>query len=192
MQLSITLLALFAAAVSSTAVPRASSKCHTPGSKYKGYMATFPGVDPSKWVAVGLNKSKQVTYGAGDPLFKVEFQECPKVPGDAPDVKWYKGRIIVSGTSNCVTVSNPNGSQPYFLEIKKCGDDTIPPASQQWEWGNDFGDVVFWRGKSKEDEIGYTIDDQSNPVTESGTHRIELGCDQSCASFGIVPKSKLN
>ncbi|KIO19569.1 hypothetical protein M407DRAFT_146893 [Tulasnella calospora MUT 4182] len=188
MQLSVSLLALFAAAVSSVAVPRASSKCHT---VHTGYMATFPGENPTKYVAVGLNKKKQVTYGAGDPLFKVEFQTCPKLPEQAPDIDWYKGRIIVSGSNNCVTVTNPNGSEPFFLEVKKCGDNVIPPASQQWEWGNDFGDVVFWRGKSKEDEIGYTIDDKSNPVTESGTHRIELGCSNSCSSFAIKPKSQL-
>ncbi|KAG8956177.1 hypothetical protein FRC04_004253 [Tulasnella sp. 424] len=212
MKLTVALLAFFAATASSATVPRASSKCHSIGSHYKGYLATFPGENPTKWVAVGLNKKDQVTYGASDPL----FEECPKLPEDAPDVKWFKGRIIVSGSNNCVTVTNPNDPEggPFFLAVKKCGDDVIPPASQQWEWGNDFGDVVFWvrsmpeatvivqlpgekklmhpRGKSEGDEIGYTIDDNSNPVTESGTHRIELGCANSCSSFGIKPKSQLN
>ncbi|KAG8958027.1 hypothetical protein FRC00_003134 [Tulasnella sp. 408] len=189
MQLSDSLLAFFAAAVTSAAVSRASSKCHT---VHIGYLATFPGDNPSKWIAVGLNKKNQVTYGAGDPLFKVEFQACPKLPEQKPSIDDYKGRIIVSGSSNCVTVSNPTGSAPFFLEVKNCGDDVTPPTSQRWEWGNDFGAVVFWRGNSGEDEIGYTIDDKSNPITESGSHRIELGCDQSCSSFGIKPKSKLN
>ncbi|KAG9043564.1 hypothetical protein FS837_009387 [Tulasnella sp. UAMH 9824] len=189
MQLSVSLLALFAAAVSSASVPRASSKCHT---VHTGYLAIFTEDDPSKWIAVGLNKKKQVTYGAGDPLFKVEYQACPKLPEQKPSIDDYEGRIIVSGSSNCLTVSNPSGSAPFFLEVKKCGDNVIPPISQRWEWGNDFGAVVYWRGTSGEEEIGYTIDGQDNPVTESGTHRIELGCDQSCASFGIKPKSKLN
>ncbi|KIO20344.1 hypothetical protein M407DRAFT_245845, partial [Tulasnella calospora MUT 4182] len=188
MQLSISLLALFAAAVSSATVPRASSKCYT---VHKGYLATFPGENPTKWIAVGLNKKNQVTYGAGDPLFKVEYQSCPKLPEQAPKIDMYEGRIIVSGTKNCVTVTNPTGSEPHFLEVSKCGDDTIPPASQQWEWGNDFGAVVFWRGPSKEEEIGYLIDNQDNPVTESGTHRLEVGCANSCSSFGIKSKSQL-
>ncbi|KAG8906411.1 hypothetical protein FRC01_008026 [Tulasnella sp. 417] len=141
MQLSVSLLALFVAVVSSAAVPRASSKCYT---VHKGYLATFPGDNPSKWIAVGLNKKKQVTYGAGDPRFKVEFQSCPKLPDQKASIDMYEGRIIVSGTNNCLTVTNPNGSEPFFLTIKKCGSNVIPPASQQWEWGNDFGAVVYW------------------------------------------------
>lgn len=30
--------------------------------------------NPEKWIAFGLNKKNQVTYGGGDPLFKVEYQ----------------------------------------------------------------------------------------------------------------------
>ncbi|KAG9004789.1 hypothetical protein FRB90_010719 [Tulasnella sp. 427] len=144
----------------------------------------------TKWVRVGLNKKKQVTYRAGDPPFQVEFQSCPKLIGQDPRIDDYYGRIIVSGSHNCVTVTNPNDPEggPFFLGVEKCGSDTNPSASQQWEWGDDFGPVVFWRGKSKLEEIGYTIDDHSNPVVESGTRRIELGCAQSCASFGIRPK----
>ncbi|KAG8956179.1 hypothetical protein FRC04_004255 [Tulasnella sp. 424] len=220
MQLSVALLALFAAAASSAAVPRASDKCHT---VHDGYLAAFLGDNPEKWIAFGLNKKNQVTYGGGDPLFKVEFQSCPKLPGQKGSIDDWKGRIVVSGSSNCITVTNPNGPEggPFFLAVSKCGDNVNPPASQQWEWGNDFGAVVMWvrakpeatvivqslgqkklshpvllfliqTGASKEDEIGYTIDAKSNPVTESGTHRIELGCANSCASFGIKPKSQLS
>ncbi|KAG9004788.1 hypothetical protein FRB90_010718 [Tulasnella sp. 427] len=193
MQISVALLALFAAAASSTAVPRASDKCYTVPS-HKGYLSTYPGEHPKKWVAVGLNKKNQVTYGAGDPHFLVEFQACPKVPGGQyPKLNDYNGRIIVSGTNKCLTVTNPNGAEggPFFLVVEKCGSDVNVPASQAWEFGNDFGAVVFWKGKSEMDEVGYTDDNKLNPVTEKGTHRIDLGCAKTCSSFGIKTKKDL-
>lgn len=57
-----------------------------------------------------------------------------------------QGRIIKSGTTDCLTVSNPTAPSggPFFLELAACQSDTNPPASQQWEYGNDFGAVVFW------------------------------------------------
>ncbi|KAG8956176.1 hypothetical protein FRC04_004252 [Tulasnella sp. 424] len=189
-----------ATGASAAVVPRASNKCYT---VHKGYLATYPGEHPTKFVPVGLNSKKQVTYGGGDSWLQVEFQTCPKLPEQAPNLDMYKGRIIVSGVSsnangtatatNCVTVSNPTAPAkgPFFLEVKKCASDTNPPASQRWEYGNDFGDVVFWTGTSKNDEVGYTDDNESNPVTENGTRRIELGCAVSCSSFSIKTKDQL-
>lgn len=68
--------------------------------------------NPTKWIAFGLNKKNQVTYGGGDPLFKVEFQvrpssvmdrsgltltlissaqSCPKLPEQKASIDDYKG-----------------------------------------------------------------------------------------------------
>ncbi|KAG8898479.1 hypothetical protein FRC01_010896 [Tulasnella sp. 417] len=197
MKFSVSALAFFAAVGSSAVVPRAanststSSACH---SVHTGYLTVFPGDQPSQHIAVGLNTQNQVTYRVeADQKFLVEFQACPNLPDQAPNIDMYNGRIIKSGTTDCLTVSNPSAPEdgPFFLELAACQSDTEPPASQQWEYGNDFGAVVFWKGASEKDEVGWTDDDQSNPVVEQGTNRIELGCANSCSSFNITPEDQL-
>ncbi|KAG8917939.1 hypothetical protein FRC01_002120 [Tulasnella sp. 417] len=193
----------------SAVIPRNHDKCYT---VHEGYLTTQPGEHPTKFVPVGLSSKKQVTYGAGDPWLKVEFQTCPKLPEQAPSLDIYKGRIIVSGSShtngtittpNCVTVSSPTAPNngPFFLGVKRYASETNPPPSQRWEYGKDFGDVVYWvsppsrgwvlTGASKGDEVGYTIDSQLNPVVEKGTRRIKLGCTVSCSTFAIKAKNEL-
>lgn len=198
MKFSVSTLAFFAAAASSAAVlPRADNATSTSSackSVHTGYLTVFPGEQPSKNIPVGINGQNQVTYGVeADQKFLVEFQTCPKLPDQAGNLDMYNGRIIKSGTTDCLTVSNPTAPSggPFFLELAACQSDTNPPASQQWEYGNDFGAVVFWKGATENDEVGWTDDSQSNPVIEQGTSRIELGCANSCSSFNITPEDQL-
>ncbi|KAG8982770.1 hypothetical protein FRB90_006563 [Tulasnella sp. 427] len=190
-------VALFATAAYGAVIPRADNATSTSTACYSvhtGYLTVFPGTQPSKHVPVGLNTQNQVTYGVdSDQKFLVEFQTCPSLPGQAPNLDMYNGRIVKSGTTNCVTVSNPTAPDngPFFLEVAACQSDTQPPASQQWEYGNDFGAVVFWKGANENGEIGWMDDGQSNPTVEQGTNRIELGCATSCSSFNITPEDQL-
>ncbi|KAG8982652.1 hypothetical protein FRB90_006643 [Tulasnella sp. 427] len=190
-------LALLATATYGAVIPRANNATSTSTACYSvhtGYLTVFPGTKPSKHVPVGLNTQNQVTYGVdSDQKFLVELQMCPSLSDQAPNLDRYNGRIIKSGTTDCVTVSNPTAPDngPFFLEVAACQSDTQPPASQQWEYGDDFGDVVFWKGAQENGEIGWTDDGQSNPTVEQGTNRIELGCANTCSSFNITPEDQL-
>ncbi|KAG8948638.1 hypothetical protein FRC04_009402 [Tulasnella sp. 424] len=184
MKLSTTAFAASLLALSATAATAPEARGTTCYTLHTGYLAVFPKGIPK---GVTLNSQNEVVYGKSGNSLKVEFQACPKLPGNSDP---YLGRIVSNG--KCLTIENPtSATEPYYAKLVNCGSNTTPSAAQTWRYGT--GDVsgnVFWAGPTNAPEgIGYMSADDGTPlVTE--TNVLKIGCDHQCVSFEIL--SKLN
>ncbi|KAG8987398.1 hypothetical protein FRB90_003371 [Tulasnella sp. 427] len=171
----------------STAVPTIEPRKDTCYTVHSGYFLVHPNGGDAP---VTLNSKNQVVFGKPGKPLKVQFQACPKLPGNIKaDDKWV-GRIVTGG--QCLTITNANSTtEPYFAKVSGCKSNTSPPVSQTWKYGTgDDRGVVYWGGRPDGyGYIGYVSTGNSNPVVASGG-LLEIGCDHSCTSFSI--RSKIN
>lgn len=191
-----TLVAAAHLAAALPSVERATKACYTVDS---GYFGGFS----NETIHFGLDSHHRLVKADKGVVtqFKVDFQACPALGSQFPNVPSYLGRIVVTpssfvGENTCLTVIAPlTGSGPWTAQAQTCGDATTPPASQKWVYGSDFGATIFWAGSAHcgdgDQAAGYwTHNDASNlPVITSGTHYIQISCDgsstQNIESFSL-------
>ncbi|KAJ7189593.1 hypothetical protein GGX14DRAFT_484641 [Mycena pura] len=134
-----------------------------------------------------VNNDLFVTFNDGDDL-QFFFEECSGL-ADVPSGFNSNGQLVLLSTSPanpnppfCVTMLNAtdNVAGHFIADIAQCASDAAgnPIATQQFGFGNDFGDVIFPIGLSCEAGI---LMDPSEPSDDDqllldAENRVVFGC----------------
>jgi len=178
-------IALPALAVPAAVSSRQAQGCNTIAT---GFLETFVFVDGAGGdMPLTLNNDLFVTFNDGND-FQFAFQECSGL-ANVPSGFNSNGQLILLSTSQadpnppfCVTMLNAtdNVAGHFIADVVQCASDAAgnPIATQQFGFGNDFGDVIFPIGLSCEAGI---LSDPSEPTGDDqllldAENRIVFGC----------------
>ncbi|KAG9098039.1 hypothetical protein FS749_004873 [Ceratobasidium sp. UAMH 11750] len=158
MVISALLCVVFLGLSSANAAPSpdaSKAKCTTIRS---GPLSTNEFADASKNTVIKpyfFNGHGEVAYSSNsqNPQINAEFQTCTPNYAQEPNVSQddvLYGRFLLSGTNNCLAVTNPSGNPPYYVGSKPC------PTAQEMTTKKSIPFNFVWDGTGGEIDMRWS------------------------------------